>query len=250
MSLNQARAVRLGVEHLRSWTPRCSGAIWWQLNDCWPVTSWSVVDGDGRRKPAWYALRDAFADRLVTVQPRPPEVAPDGLAVVLVNDTGSAWAGVARVRRLGFDGTTLAEATLRYDVAPRDAVTLPLPGDVVAPGDPTREVLLVEAEGSRGWWWFAEDRDAELPPQDLDAEAYAVAGGYEVRVTARALVKDLAVLVDRVAPDARSGAMLLTLLPGESATVTVETTDRVPPEALLDPLVLRSANQLVVPRGS
>ena len=70
MSLNQAHAVSLGVEHLRSWSPTCSGAIWWQLNDCWPVTSWAVVDGDGRRKPAWYALRRAFADRLVTVQPR------------------------------------------------------------------------------------------------------------------------------------------------------------------------------------
>ena len=32
-------------------------AIVWQLNDCWPVTSWAAVDGDGRRKPLWYALR-------------------------------------------------------------------------------------------------------------------------------------------------------------------------------------------------
>ena len=46
------------------------GAIVWQLNDCWPVTSWAAVDGDGRRKPLWYALRDAYADRLLTVQPR------------------------------------------------------------------------------------------------------------------------------------------------------------------------------------
>ena len=48
----------------------CMGAIVWQLNDCWPVTSWAAVDGDGRRKPLWYALRRAYADRLLTVQPR------------------------------------------------------------------------------------------------------------------------------------------------------------------------------------
>lgn len=47
MQVQQARAVRFGLEHLRSWHPVCSGAIVWQLNDCWPVTSWAAVDGDG-----------------------------------------------------------------------------------------------------------------------------------------------------------------------------------------------------------
>src|SRR5690606_29030544 len=68
--LNQARAVRTGVEHFRSLRGHCMGTIWWQLNDCWPVTSWAIVDAGGGRKPAWYALRDAYAPRLVTIQPR------------------------------------------------------------------------------------------------------------------------------------------------------------------------------------
>ena len=70
MQLNQARAVRFGLEHFRSLAPHCMGAVVWQLNDCWPVTSWAAVDGDGRRKPLWYAMRDAYAPRLLTVQPR------------------------------------------------------------------------------------------------------------------------------------------------------------------------------------
>ena len=52
-SLNQARAVRFGIEHFRSWWPRCSGTVLWQLNDCWSVTSWAALDGAGRRKPLW-----------------------------------------------------------------------------------------------------------------------------------------------------------------------------------------------------
>ena len=52
---------RVGVEHFRSLRPRCTGTIVWQLNDCWPVTSWAAIDGDGRRKPLWYALRAAYA---------------------------------------------------------------------------------------------------------------------------------------------------------------------------------------------
>ncbi|MBE1875923.1 glycoside hydrolase family 2 protein [Myceligenerans pegani] len=71
MQWNQATAVRTAVEHLRSWAPRCTGSVVWQLNDCWPVTSWAAVDGDERPKPLLYALAHAHADRLVTVQPRP-----------------------------------------------------------------------------------------------------------------------------------------------------------------------------------
>ena len=68
--LNQARAVAHAITHYRSWWPRTSGAIMWQLNDCWPVTSWATIDSDERPKPLWWALRDAYADRILTVQER------------------------------------------------------------------------------------------------------------------------------------------------------------------------------------
>nr|BFE84482.1 hypothetical protein GCM10020093_070830 [Planobispora longispora] len=60
------------------------GTIVWQLNDCWPVTSWAAVDGDGRRKPLWYALRRVYADRLLGVL--------DGV-VAVVNDGDEPWRG-------------------------------------------------------------------------------------------------------------------------------------------------------------
>ena len=42
--LLQAEAIRYGVEHWRRHRGRCMGAIYWQLNDCWPVASWSSID--------------------------------------------------------------------------------------------------------------------------------------------------------------------------------------------------------------
>lgn len=68
--LNQARAVATGVEHWRSHWPRCAGTILWQLNDCWPVTSWAAIDGDGREKPLYHELKRLYADRLLTLQTR------------------------------------------------------------------------------------------------------------------------------------------------------------------------------------
>jgi beta-mannosidase len=55
--LNQARAVTYAIDHYRRWWPRTAGAIVWQLNDCWPVTSWAAIDFEERPKPLWYALR-------------------------------------------------------------------------------------------------------------------------------------------------------------------------------------------------
>jgi len=43
--LNQACAVSFGIEHFRSRRPVCAGTIVWQLNDCWPVTSWAASTG-------------------------------------------------------------------------------------------------------------------------------------------------------------------------------------------------------------
>ncbi|SDU86366.1 beta-mannosidase [Microlunatus sagamiharensis] len=243
-SLNQARALTFGIEHLRSWSPVCSGAVWWQLNDLWPVTSWAVVDGEGRRKPVWYALRRAFADRLVTVQPR-----AEGLAVVVVNDGPKDWADVVRVRRLRHDGTVVGEQALPLAVAARTTATLALDPATSEPGDPAGEVLLAEVGGLRAWWWFVEDRDGALAAADLgsalEAGVEPVEGGYAVRVTARTLVKDLAVLADRVDPEAQADDMLVSLLPGESVTVHVSGPAGLAAEDLLGPLVLRSANQLL-----
>jgi hypothetical protein len=63
------RAVAFGIERWRSIDPPCRGMIVWQLNHCWPVISWAAVDGDGRRKPLWYALGRVFAGRLLTLRP-------------------------------------------------------------------------------------------------------------------------------------------------------------------------------------
>jgi beta-mannosidase len=238
-SLNQARAVAFGLEHFRSWSPRCMGTVVWQLNDCWPVISWSAVDGDGRRKPMWYAMRRCYADRLLTVQPREA-----GLAVIAVNDTDAAWTGTVVVMRHGFDGTTITRADLPVDVGARNAATLPLPPALTGAGDPARELLTATLDGTRAWWFFGEDRDLALPPADFDADASTTDDGYQVRVTARSLLRDLSLLVDRVSPDAVVDDMLVTLLPGESVSFDVRTRDDVDPAAFLHHLVLRCANQL------
>lgn len=237
--VNQARAIRLGVEHFRSHRPICMGTIVWQLNDCWPVTSWSAVDGDGRRKPLWYALRRAYADRLLTVQPR-----DGGLALVAVNETGRPWRAPATVTRLTLAGAPRATTSYELDVPAYDTLVLPLPAELARPDDPRRELLLAEAGESadRATWFFAEDKDIPWPAADYDATVEPVDGGVRVHVTARTILRDLTLFPDRLDPAAEVDEALLTLLPGETATLTVRATAPLEPRALTTRPVLRTVN--------
>lgn len=66
--LLQAQAIRYGVEHFRRWRGRCMGAVIWQLNDCWPVASWSSVDYYGRWKALHYYAKRFFAPVLLSCE--------------------------------------------------------------------------------------------------------------------------------------------------------------------------------------
>ena len=239
--LNQARAVRHAVEHYRSWWPTTAGAIVWQLNDCWPVTSWAAVDGDGRLKPVWWALRSAFAERLVTVQPR------DGReALVLVNDTPVLWKSTAVLERRSLAGRVLARSEVPLTVGAWSVGTFPVPPALRTPDDPAHEVLVVTLGRQRAVHTWVEDVDLALDPAPLDVRVHPVQDGYEVEVTARSLARDVTLLVDRLDPDATVDEALVTLTAGETTAFRVRTSAVLDPAALASAPVLRSANDVVV----
>ncbi|MDQ0795973.1 glycoside hydrolase family 2 protein [Streptomyces sp. B1I3] len=237
--LNQARAVAFGIRHFRSHTPYCMGAIVWQLNDCWPVVSWAAVDGDGRRKPLWYALRTVYADRLMAVR--------DGV-LHLVNDSPRPWEGSLRLTRRGLDGTVLAEEMIMVGTAARGTGRVLLPPSVALPGDGRREVLVAELGDLRTVEFYEEDTRLALPPARYDVsvtQGDESGIGYRVTVTAHTLLRDLALFPDRLDPAAEVDDMLVTLLPGESAVFHVTGAVLKDPKALGTRPVLRCVNDIV-----
>ncbi|MBC7941317.1 MAG: glycoside hydrolase family 2 protein, partial [Chitinophagaceae bacterium] len=66
--LNQAWCMKVAVEHFRRSQPYTLGALYWQLNDCWPVASWSSLEFGGRWKALHYAARRFFAPALVSAR--------------------------------------------------------------------------------------------------------------------------------------------------------------------------------------
>ncbi len=247
--LNQARAVAYALTHYRSWWPRTAGAIVWQLNDCWPVTSWAAIDGDERPKPLWWALRAAFADRLLTVQRRPGPTGAAEEVVAVVNDTDEPWVGTLLLRRERLDGSVLASDAVRVAVAPRSVHLAALAADLRLPGDAASEVLVAGLDDARTVHAWVEDVDLTLDPAPLDVDVVAEPGGYRVDVTARSLAKDVTLLVDRLDPDAVVDDALVTLPAGARATFHVRSTVAGLEAALAAAPVLRCANDVVVRRG-
>jgi len=52
----------------RSKYPRNMGTLLWQMNDCWPVASWSITDYSRAPKAAWYAVKEAYRDNVMPVK--------------------------------------------------------------------------------------------------------------------------------------------------------------------------------------
>ncbi len=87
----QAEGIRYGVEHWRRNRERVSGTLIWQLNDCWPVASWSSIDYFGRWKALHYAARKFYAPILLSVEDK-----AESMGLYVTNDTVRGWSGEIR----------------------------------------------------------------------------------------------------------------------------------------------------------
>ncbi|MCE4540284.1 hypothetical protein LXT12_23820 [Pelomonas sp. P7] len=142
----QAEAMRVAYQDFRRRWQRpgaraVGGALVWQLNDCWPVTSWALIDAAGTVKPAWHAVRRALAPVAVAVR---LEAGQARLAVM--NGTTEALTPTLQLRVFALDGRQLASSRLALDVpASASAETtqaLPLLG-----GPVVAELCALDAEG-------------------------------------------------------------------------------------------------------
>jgi beta-mannosidase len=237
--LNQARAVTYAIDHYRRWWPRTAGAIVWQLNDCWPVTSWAAIDSEERPKPLWYALRRAFAPRNLVF------TTEDGtVSVVVLNDTDQVWQGLLQLSRERLNGLTLASTSVEVSVQPRTSTPIALLAQLFTPEDPSAEIVVARLDTVTRVHTFVEDIALSMDPDPIDVEVLQAEDGYAVKVTARSFVRDVTLLADRAAADATVDDALVTLPAGQSTTLRVRTSARDLEQVLERPPVLRTANDL------
>jgi beta-mannosidase len=101
----QAEGLKFGIEHFRRRKPHCSGTLFWQLNDCWPVLSWSVIDYYGFGKAGYFYARRVFAPVLASFKAQPD----GGVELWITNDTLRDVEDTVSVRLSTFGGTVAWE---------------------------------------------------------------------------------------------------------------------------------------------
>lgn len=240
--INQAEAMRCGVEHYRRIKGRCWGTLIWQLNDCWPVQSWSMIDSLGERKAAHYAAKRFYAPVLLSAVRH-----PDLVEIHLTSDLGVPLSGEVVVRLVYFDGTVLREE--RTPVSLRGNATgiagyLSLAGlgvdcrdiyvhAVLRSGDPS-----IDAEAVS---FLAEPRDLRLPDPQIHVTINDSARGQAVTLEARRF----AAYVWLTAPDLPGlhwSDNFFHLRAGESRTVIVTLPDHADIRDLGRTLTVRTLN--------
>lgn len=165
--VQQAMAIATAVEYWRSRRPVSMGALYWQLNDLWPVASWSSIEYSGRWKLLHYAAKRFF--RPVHLVLIPAE--DDHTEAYLLNDTGKPVEGTLTYRLRRFDGTVISEEAQRLSIAPESSVlTATVPPPAAAEKPPVADELHLPA--SRGDYFLEavfEPAPGASPAEPIDA---------------------------------------------------------------------------------
>jgi beta-mannosidase len=104
--LLQAEGMKTAIEAHRRVRPYCMGSLFWQLNDCWPVTSWSGVDYYGNWKAFQYQVKRSFDPILVSINEEENQY-----KVYVVNDESTSKKGKLELQLIDFGGKVLWSAS-------------------------------------------------------------------------------------------------------------------------------------------
>ena len=220
----QAEGVKIGAEHFRRSRPETMGSIFWQLNDCWPVASWSSIDYNGRWKALQYYARRFYAPVLVS-----PHLENGAVKVYIVSDKTAPQAATLQVRLMDFDGKVLLEEKQDVSVDPLASkvyLEWPLVKLTQAGGtDTTRLFVVAELTAgpervSRNLIYLAPTKEVHLKPAHLDVETAGENGNFTVQIGSNVLARDVYLSLGDL--DAQVSDNYFDLLPGERTVIQVK----------------------------
>ncbi|GHC61057.1 beta-mannosidase [Neogemmobacter tilapiae] len=212
--VQQGLAIKTAVTQWRSLKPHCMGALYWQLNDTWPVCSWASLDHGGDWKLMHHMAKAFFAPITVSAVPL-----GDNIELRAVNDTLTAVDLVVSAVAVAMDGTTRAINKAQVTVAPDAAkLALTVPKSALGPQD-MLAFTWTDAAGNR----LGGDHFAPLPYKAYDLQdaglSHTITPGpvWTITIAAEKLALFVAVEADC---DGRFSQNAMALFPGHPATIT------------------------------
>lgn len=221
----QGQGMRHGLEAHRRNKPYCMGTLYWQLNDSWPVVSWSSIDYYGNWKALHYQAKRAFAPILVN-----PIQQEDSLSVYLISDRLDAMKNMTlEMNRIDFKGkkvgkpVRLNSITLPANVS--ECVYRQSLDELLSAQDRKQCFLKLTLKDSSGKLvaeeihFFSKTKDLLLPETSVSCKMNTKEGKCELTLFSPLLAKD--VFIEIPIQGARFSDNFFDLLPGERRTITI-----------------------------
>ena len=207
--VQQGLAIKTAVTHWRSLKPHCMGTLIWQLNDTWPVCSWSSLDHGGGWKLLHHMAKAFYQPVFVSAVPVAGRV-----ELRAVNDMAVPvdLTVIANAVTMAGGGRELGRAKVNVGSSAVLALTVEVPeGEMLA--------YTWAAGAHRGGDHFAPKpyKSYDLLPARLTHSVVAKGGAFEITISAEALALFVALEADR---KGRFSTNAFALFPGHPATVT------------------------------
>jgi len=182
--INQAEALTYGVEHYRRNKGRCWGTLFWQINDCWPVQSWAVIDSTIEPKAAYFAAKSFYAPVLLS-----HVVNGNKVDIHLVNDLLEPIKGKLSVVAETFDGKRIVDVECDVNAAANSACCVASYDMASIAGREHEAFVYVHFDGDHSpsadnYLFFAEPKDWRRPNPELKIDITLDDGVFEVAITA------------------------------------------------------------------
>ena len=224
----QGHGMRHGMEAHRRNRPYCMGTLYWQLNDSWPVVSWSSIDYYGNWKALHYQAKRAFAPLLVNAIQE-----GDSLSVYLISDLLEKQSQLTlEMKVIDFNGKTLDKEVVRAVEVPANVSSCifrkPL-SEWVTSEHRKNSFLLLALKDKTGKkiaeevYFFNKTKDLELPQTNVSMKVKQSDGKCEVTLSSSKLAKD--VFIQIPVQGARFSDNFFDLLPGENKKITITSPD-------------------------
>ena len=185
--VQQAMAMRMAIEYWRTTMPHCMGTLYWQLNDNWPVASWSSIDYTGKWKLLHYAAKRFYAPALPIAYQK-----EDGKVEVYVVNDGPRPIMDAKlsVKFCSFDGQKLGKQEYRLDVREKSSThlcTLDLHRKPKL--DKTKAFLYLKLKSDdlylENCLLLAESKKCSLEDPGIETVVNKASGGFSITVSCR-----------------------------------------------------------------
>ncbi len=215
----QAEGIKIGIEAHRRNKPYCMGTMYWQINDCWPVASWSSIDYFGRWKALHYFAKKAYDEVFVS-----PIVDDNKLNVFIISDRLNLCQANLEMEIINFDGEVLWSKSQQINVDVNSSRSFfEAKVDELLKGMDRKRVVfhakLVESDQqiTDNVLYFLPVKDLDLPLSEIKLDVTETSHGYDIILSSDKLAKNVYLSFDDV--DGFFSDNYFDLLPGQTVQV-------------------------------